>query len=97
MSEIDDLIKQKKAIEAQIKALRNQAHVCGIAKLDKFPTSKPDEWGIYVYRQLDEDLDRRNQWQSVIRSTDKKKCIEAIPRLIKDLQELYDRLKEEDK
>ena len=101
MSELDnmnleDLKKAKKEIEQRIRELGHQTITYHGAKLDKehYPTEKPDEWGIYVWRRFDEDLCRRNQWQSVIRTTDRKKCIDLIPQLISDLQGLYDKLTE---
>lgn len=96
MDRLEELKAKRREIDAEIKALMGKAVVYEGAKLDKehYPTCKPDEWGVYIYRRFDEDLNRRPQWQSVIRSTDRQKCIGQIAGVIADLQGLLRKLDE---
>jgi len=94
-SELQDLIKQKREIEERIKALKNASTIYGSAKLDiyHYPTSRPDEWfiAIKVPGVCEGDQSR---YRSIILGHSKEECIEKIPAIIKDLQGLYDKLKE---
>lgn len=94
MNELDLLIQQKKDIEKRIKELKNNASVVGQAKIDfeHYSTSKPDRHylGIF-YKPLDS---RRPRWMTIFSANDRKSVVDAIPPIIENLQELYDRNKE---
>lgn len=100
METIEELKQQKREIEQKIKMLQSSgAVVYEYVKLDKeyYPTSLPDEWGIYFKKKYDGVLSgRKSRWVSVIRSTDRKKCISMIDTLIKGLQELKEKIRTED-
>lgn len=89
---LEELKAQRKALDDQIKALRNNARIAGRTKLDMehFATTRPDEWGVYIRRDTG-DTDLREQWKCVIKDTDKEKVIGKIPELVKDLQELLNK------
>lgn len=95
MSELAELIKQKREIEWRIKCLRQGAQYYGCAKvdMDHYPTSRPDEWfiAIKVPGVMPEDQSR---YRSIIRGHSKKECIEKIPKIVNDLQGLYKQLTE---
>lgn len=95
MSELQELMKQKREIEERIKQIKNATVVCGFAKvdIDHYPTSRPDEWyiAIKVPGVCEGDQTR---YRSIIRGHSKEECIEKIPTIINDLQGLYNTFKE---
>lgn len=94
-SELQDLIKQKREIEERIKVLKNASVFYGCTKLDiyHYPTSRPDEWYIAV-KVPGVYEDEQSRYRSIIRDHTRQECIDKIPTIIKDLQGLYDKLKE---
>lgn len=93
MNELELLMKQKREIEAKIKALKNQATQCGVAKVDveRYPTSKPDRHFLAIhYTPLD---DGRVRWQTIFSANDRESVIDAIPAIIESLQQLYRKMK----
>lgn len=96
--ELQDLLAQKKEIEAKIRELRNNAVICGRAKLDieHFPTEvRHDEWIICVRSSIGYNLDAREVWRTIIRDSDKQRCINQLDIVIGDLGDLRKRLMEE--
>ena len=96
--ELEELMKEKRRIEAQIKVIKSGMPVTyGCARLSKvhYPTKRPDEYGIYVRRNLTDVDYSRESWNDIIKSTKKDDAIKAIPKVIEDLQGLYDKLMEE--
>ena len=95
MSELQDLIKQKREIEERIKQLKNASVVCGCVKIDidHYPTSRPDEYYIAV-KVPGVMPDDQTRYRSIIRGHSKEECIEKIPQIINDLQGLYKQLTE---
>lgn len=95
MSELQDLINQKKELEERIRELRFKARYFGCAKIDieHYPTIRPDEWyiAIKVPGVMPEDQSR---YRSIIRGHSKEECAEKIPQIINDLQGLYEQLTE---
>lgn len=87
MNELEELLKQRREITERIRQLKEQAVICGRAKLDieRFPTSRPDEWYVAI-KQL--QFSGREVWRSVIRNTDKQAVIDQIDDIINDLQAL---------
>ena len=95
MCDLESLIRQKKELEAQIRALTHNAKQYGNAKVDTehYPTPKPDRHFLAVYYQpLD---DGRKKWQSIFSANTRQEVVNAIPGIIKDLRGLYDVLTEE--
>ena len=91
-----ELRAEKRRIDQAIRnAMMADYKQYGLAKIDKehFPTSKPDEFMISVFRQTPCD-GRREGWTSIIRNNDKAEAIKCIPKVIEDLQRLYDELME---
>ena len=96
MSELQDLINQKKQIEFRIKVLRQGARYFGCAKLDMdhYPTNRPDEW--YISIKVPGVMpDDQSRYRSIIRGHSKKECIDKIPEIINDLQGLYKQITED--
>ena len=94
MNELEELIRQKKELEKRIKELKNQACIVGRVKIDveHYPTRKPDRHYLAVfYRPLDNG---REKWQTIFSANNKQSVVDAIPSIVNDLQELYNRNKE---
>lgn len=89
MCDLETLIRQKKELEAQIRALTQNAKQYGNAKVgtEHYPTSKPDRHFLAVYYQ---PLDNgRKKWQSIFSANTRQEVVNAIPGIIKDLRGLY--------
>ena len=94
-NELADLIMQKKAIEAKIKALKNNASIYGAAKVDveHYPTQRPDRHFLAIYyKPLNGG---RPKWQTIFSSEDRERVIAAIPYIAENLEQLYKNLTEE--
>lgn len=92
---LEELLEKRREINAQIRELKSRGITqYGRVKIDKehFPTAKPDEWGIYILRNMT-DTGPKERWDSVIKSTDREEAIRAIPGLVADLQGLLRELK----
>ena len=92
MTDLETLLKQKREIEQQIKALKRAGYMrVGNVKIDtdKYPTEIPDEH----YLAIEIDFIREGRmakcWRSIYRSENRQEVIDAIPGIIKDLQGLY--------
>ena len=86
MSELDELIAQRKEIDRKIRELKNTDIYCGNAKWKLVSYPRGDEWTVYVKkRTIDPHYDR---WYAVIQLTDKHKALDELDLLIKDLQGL---------
>lgn len=96
---LQELMEQKKAIECEIKMLKNQATIYGYAKLDKehFATDKADEWYVAVWMEYYDEWTRQHKkengrWRSIIRNPDKNLVISKIDDVIADLKGLKEKL-----
>lgn len=100
MNELDSLIQQKKELEQRIKALKNQAVAVGQTKIDveHYPTGKPERYFLAVfYKPLPyKGEERRGKWQTIFSANDRKSVTDAIPAIVANLQELYERNKTEE-
>ena len=100
MNELDILIQQKKELERKIKALRNQSDVVGQVKIDveHYPTDKPDRFFLAVFYKPIPYMgyEGRSKWQTIFSANDRQSVIDAIPAIVENLQEMYDRNKEGD-
>ena len=98
-TELDDLIRQKRDINRQIKLLKSNAVISGSAKVDTqvYPTNLPDRQylAIKVNKYNPKGFEGFNcpRYVTVFSSTDREEVIDTIPRIIRDLQGLYDKLK----
>ena len=98
---LEKLLKQKREIEAQIKALKNQAIITDNckAKIDiEHYYAKADRHYVAVKIHVDgfSGEKGRDVWRSVINGNSREEVISKIPDIIKSLQELYDIAKKED-
>ena len=92
MNELEELIRQKKELEKRIKELKNQASVVGKTKIDVAHYTSVDRHYLAVfYEPLNHG---RKKWSTIFSSNNKQSVIDAIPSIIEDLQELYNRNKE---
>lgn len=84
---IEELMAERKQIDAQIKEIKERGTVYGKAKLgiDHYPTAKPDEWVVSLWV----GNEGKKRWRSVIRGLTRDEVINAIPNLIDDLHGLY--------
>ena len=96
---LQELMEQKKAIECEIKMLKNQATIYGYAKLDKehFATDKEDEWYVAIWSEYYDDWYKKHKkeqgrWRSIIRNPDKNLVISKIDDVIADLKGLKEKL-----
>ena len=98
MSELQDLIKQKREIEERIKAIKNASTFYGCTKLDidRYSTPRPDEWYIAI-KVPGVCKGDQTRYRSIIRGHSKEECIEKIPAIINDLQGLYKQITEDKK
>lgn len=103
-NELEKLKREKEEIELKIKALEQDGIVVvENAKIDKehFPTARPDEWFVAVkvelvkYPIVDKKDGKKIAWRSVVRDLDRNKAIEKIDSVIKSLQELKRKAKED--
>lgn len=95
--ELSELLRQKKELEQRIKILRTANTTCRNVKLDKAHyTSCEDEWFLAIYQEDIRPIPNRakGRWQSVFRSTDREKVVDAIDDIIQDLKGLKEKLNE---
>jgi len=106
MDELQQLMQQRKELDQKIRQLRkNYPVICGKAKLDKesYPTDKPDRWMIAINCKPKDPpakgspWAKESIWRTIINGDNRQECAEAIPGIIKDLQTLYDSIREAEK
>lgn len=93
MSELDELIKQKKEIEKKIKDLKSQASAYGAAScaFERYPTDLPDRWYVALdIAYVGTGYKRKSSRRSIINGASKQEVIAKIPDVIRDLQGLYE-------
>lgn len=101
MSEIEKLQEQKREIEQRIKELKHAERnaQAGRTKLafQHYSGCAPDYY--YIAVRCDKVMLEPSKvtWRSIIQSETRDGAIEQIPEIIADLQELYKKLKGEDK
>lgn len=100
MKTLEELLAERRKIDEQIHALKYRTAIHGRAKLglDHYSTSRPDEWYISIQRILDIEPPYKADMKrySIIRSTDREKCIGYIDEIIKDLQGLKQAIADEE-
>lgn len=96
MTEIEELLAQKKEIEAKIKAAKNKGVVeVEGAKIDvQHLTGGLDEWVIMV--EAKGTHLNSNRWRGLIRSRSRAEAIASLPGLIASLQALQEKIEEDD-
>lgn len=98
MDRLEELKAQRIKINREIKKLESGVYTqCGKVKFDKehYATDRPDDYVVSVAVSTDMyGRKNKSRWRSVIRSAESQEVIEAIPELIKDLQALYEKVKE---
>lgn len=96
--DLEELVAQKRAIEKQIRMIRNREDRYGCAKIgtEHYPTGKPDRHYLAIkYRPLDGVYKDAGKWVSVFASNDRGAVVEQIPEIIEALQGLYKEVKGE--
>lgn len=90
MTRIEELREQKRLIEKEIKELTNADIVCNRAKLkfQHYSTERSDEWIVCMKANAS-----KCRWFPVFYANSKSEAIAEIPKLIDDLNGLYDELK----
>lgn len=91
MSELEDLIRQRKELDAKIKALKEKDLRYDRAKLLLYHfVSRPDEWRVEVLCQEHwegwEGVIER--WKTIISSTSKESALASIDTVISSLERL---------
>ncbi len=95
MEDIQDLVRQKKEIEQKIEELKNRSQIIGNFKFG-VNAYKEGKWGIWSKVPGNTRNKRTGVWREVERwslcfvANTKEQLLEAIPELIKDLQQYYD-------
>ena len=95
-SKLEELMKQKREIERQIKELKKQittVNRCTFKNIH-YSTSRPDEWKV-VYKTRSPEYPNEERNISFITHTNRRLAIMQIKEVINDLQELYDELMKE--
>lgn len=94
MSELEDLIRQRKELDAKIKALKEKDFRYDRAKLFLYHfASRPDEWRVAVLCQEHwEGVIER--WKTIISSTSKESALASIDTVISSLDGLRKQLTE---
>lgn len=95
MSELEDLIRQRKELDAKIKALKEKDYRYDRAKLFlyHFASTRPDEWRVAVlcHEQWDGVIER---WKTIISGTSKESALASIDTVISSLDGLRKQLTE---
>ena len=102
MSELEDLIRQKKEIEAKIQALKAEEYVRhGCVKFEKRDLKGCDHpWQVSsLSSYMSRDWNSKNKeqteklrWWPFIRTKTRDEAISIIPTVIKDLSKMYEEL-----
>lgn len=94
MTELEELKKQKKEIEAKIRALENREVSFGRTKIAKvrYYGGREPEWIVSVKRKA-VDFEDKERFFPIIVAHDKQKVIDEIDVVIENLKGLRDKLK----
>lgn len=85
MSQLEELKRQRKELDAKIKELENIEIICGVAKFDGRHVS-------IIIKKWDEERKYDNLWKKIIYSNRSEPVKEQLKTLIYDLQTLYDKI-----
>ena len=93
MSELEDLIKQRKELDFKIKELKERGSKYDRAKffLYHFASQRPDEWRVAVLCQ-EIQTSGSERWKTIISSPDKDAVLAAIDAVVTSLNGLRDKL-----
>lgn len=93
-AELEKLIQQRRAIDEQIRKLKNTEIQCGVTKfrVDHYSTQLPDEYVVMASYQTRSD---KPKWSTVIRSRNKADVIPQIADLIDSLIHLKGELEKQ--
>ena len=96
MSELLELLEQKKQIEERIKQLKNMEICAERSKLSHkhYSGCRVDEWTVSIQCQHLED-ERVNRWFPAIYGVNKEEVIKDLEKLIADLQRLQEKMVKE--
>ena len=89
MSDLKELLRQRKELDEKIKQLRGIPVYkrCKVGR-ETYPTRKPDRFFVAVkYQPLDNG---RPRYQTIFSSRDRDEVVNEIPKIIEELQGLYD-------
>ena len=94
MTRLEELRKQKREIEAEIKKLSNQVIQVGRCKFHRehYATCRGDEWIVTYTSRTQDKRDERNK--RLIANNDRDTAIAQIDDVINDLEELKMAIKE---
>lgn len=92
MTDLEELIERRNALNNKIREIQSQSVQCGRARLNIQTTSRKT-WRVMINLPYIYDK-RKSSWFSVIEEWERDDVIKQIPALIKDLMGLYNLLKE---
>lgn len=100
MTELEELLQQKRDIEHRIKELSYKGFIrCENAKIDRihYSGSHADDWRVMVltYNKDYVDMPEKIFWRSICTSTDRQDAIDHIQPIIDSLVELLEKLKKD--
>lgn len=98
MTELEQLIEDKKRIEKRIRELKNTDIVANDIKFksESF-TNRRLNWKLIIKTRHMSKTSEMDSWKTVISGFDREDVIEEIPNLIADLQTIYKTIREKDK
>ena len=98
MTELEQLIEDKKRIEKRIRELKNTDIVANDIKFksESFPNRRLN-WKLIIKTRYMNKTSEIDSWRTVISGFDREDVIEEIPNLVADLQTIYKTIREKDK
>ena len=95
MTEIEELKKQVRELQRKIESMTMGEVAVGRAKLD-LSTTRQGVWRLSYHVELNDVYNWKvinAKWVNLAQSSDREKVIDEIPKVISDMQKLYDALK----
>ncbi len=91
MSELEELIEQRKEIDRKIRELKHTAKIFGRVKLELQRFPRGEEWTVFIRKKAQHLSEDRNV--SVIQLNDKAEVLQELNNLIDDLTELKEKVR----
>jgi hypothetical protein len=94
MTELQQLLAQKKEIEDKIQQIKNQTQIVGRVKIEqRHYTYKHDKWFICIKMMYDDmPSNFTDRWSPIIQAVDKDQAIQELSDIIQDLTALRNTL-----
>ena len=95
MTELEQLIEQRRELDRRIREIREQNITCGSVKLYRrhYTGCHPDDWCLAVKTDIHSEF-RPVVWRTISADTDREKVVRQLPGIIRDMNELQRRLRQ---